>query len=239
MRNATQNEINVFKEQYCSSEIDRDKIKDNFNITIESYEELLPGDSVKSYATGNRMIDGSFIIFSVVDELDGITYNPIFSDTVARKVAKGAGLQIPVKMSVFTDNSEGVSRSDTKVANSNKNKRKNDNKQMLLLIQFARSMMILNQKEPQPMNGVFKKIYDTLLCKPYYNVFESDIKSINTSLKNYIARETNFKNENFENLQQYINYLQRTYPNKRIKNCEFEILRQKMHEKYPDEKIYF
>lgn len=37
--------------------------------------------------------------------------------------------------------------------------RKEDNKKMLQLIQYARSMMILYVPKPEPMYGPFKEIY--------------------------------------------------------------------------------
>ena len=57
MGKANLNQINIFKERYCYNETSREKIINDFSVDIETYEELLPGNTVKSYATGNRDFD--------------------------------------------------------------------------------------------------------------------------------------------------------------------------------------
>lgn len=118
-------------------------------------------------------------------------------------------------------------------------KRKDDNKKMLQLIQYARSMMILHVSEPEPMSGAFKNIYDKLEQHPAYDVFASDIKSVNTAISSYLKSATNRKYENFSNLQQYIEYLQLHYPKLKLRNFDFEMLKNKIIAEYPDVNIVF
>lgn len=54
MNKATKFQIEHFKKQYCISHEKRISIIKHFSVEIESYEELLPGKVMKSYATGNR-----------------------------------------------------------------------------------------------------------------------------------------------------------------------------------------
>lgn len=239
MSEATRKQIELFKELYCKGKERRLTIYRDFEVEIESYEELLPGNTIRSYATGNREIDGSFIIFRVIDTTNDIVYYPVFSVGVGRELANQGGLKLPSKITVFKNdgngaNGGGVNRGDTKSI-----KRKDDNKEMLQLIQFARSMMILHVNEPRPMGEPFKGIYDKLEACPRYEVFESDIKSVNSAISHFLNGSTNKRNENFLSLQDYIAFLQEKYPTQNLRNYDFQILRNKMIERYPDEIVVF
>ncbi len=235
MKKATIQQINEFKEQYCHSGPSREMISRDFIVNVETYEELLPGNTVKSYATGNRDIDKAFIVFKVVDSVNELLYYPVFSESLGRKLANSWGLKLPPKMTVFvTENGNGGSRG--KCGGS---KRKDDNKKMLQLIQYARSMMLLHVSEPEPMDGAFKNIYNKLEQHPSYDVFPSYIKSVNTAIFSYLKSATNKENENFSNLQQYIQYLQLHYPKLKLRNFDFEVLKNKIKAEYPDVNIVF
>ena len=235
MKKATIQQINKFKEQYCHSEPSREMISKDFIVNVETYEELLPGNTVKSYATGNRDIDKAFIVFKVVDSVNELLYYPVFSESLGRKLANSWGLKLPQKMTVFVTES-GNGGGSGKYGSL---KRKDDNKKMLQLIQYARSMMILHVPEPEPMDGAFKNIYDKLEQHPTYDVFPSYIKSVNTAISSYLKSSTNKKYENFSNLQQYIQYLQLHYPKLKLRNFDFEVLKNKMIAEYPDVNIVF
>lgn len=235
MKKANAHQIKIFKEQYCHNEFSREKIINDFSVNVETYEELLPGNTVKSYATGNRDIDKGFVVFRVTDLVNELLYYPVFSESLGRKLANTWGLELPRKMTIFV--AEGDSgKNGGKHGNS---RRKEDNKKMLQLIQYARSMMILHITEPEPMSGAFKNIFDKLEQHPNYSVFASDIKSVNTAISPYLNSATNKKYEKFSNLQQYIEYLQLNYPNLKLRNFDFEMLRYEMTVKYPDVNIVF
>ena len=238
MNEANETQIKNFMERFCKSESNRVRMIDYFSIKVMSYEQLLPANSIKSYATGNREIKNAFIIFSVIDSNENIVYYPVFSETVGRKLVKEWGLNLPSKMSVFTTRN-GNDRGNNNHTDNNAIRRAEDNKQMLLLIQLARSMMILHVKEPGPMRKPFKEIYDKLESHPRYEVFARDIKSINTSICTFLEKPVNMENEKFTDLGQYIIYLEEKYPDCQLRNFEFELLREKMREKYPDQKIVF
>lgn len=240
MLEATNMQIKEFKNRYCGNNENRQKINDEFNVEVESYEELLPGKTVRSYATGNRRIDRGFIVFKVQDIVNGINYHPVFSESLGRQLVKDWKLKLPKKMKVFSEINQCNDGSSTNLRADRKTiQRKDENKQMLLLIQLARSMMILHVEEPEPMRNPFKDIYHKLEQHPRYDVFESDIKSINTAISHFFCKAINKNNENFTNLQEYVFYLEKKYPDKRLRNFDFERLRDKIRKKYPNENIVF
>ena len=100
-------------------------------------------------------------------------------------------------------------------------------------------MMILHASTPKPMHGPFKDIYDKLYNNPSYDVFESDIKSINSAIRNFMSSSTNKKHENFTNLQNFIKYLQHQNFKQKLIDPDFSMLREKFHKKYPNEIIVF
>lgn len=237
MANANVQQIKEFKEQYCTSSDNRFRIKDHFNVEIVSYEELLPGNTIRSYATGNREIDGSFIMFKVTDTYNDIIYYPVFSESVGRELVNRWEIQLPSKMTVFTNGGNGGE--NIHGAGGHGIHRNEDNYEMLHLIQFARSMMILHVREPRPMGEPFKGIYNKLESHPQYTVWECDIKRVNTAIRNFLDGPTNTNKEKFTNLQQYIDYLERRYPDLHLRNFNFDTLRLKMLERYPEETIVF
>lgn len=237
MVEANKLQIEWFENKYCKSREQRLSIGRDFKVDVLSYEELLPGNKVKSYATGNREIDKGFIVFEVIDMANNLIYYPVFSETVGRQLVKEWGLKLPSKMTVFTGASNSVGGSGGKGGKTEQ--RKEENKKMLQLIQLARSMMIMHVNEPEPMREPFRSIYNKLEQNPNYDVWESDIKSINTAVSNFLNRPTNKMNENFASLQQYIAHLQNLYPDRQLRKFDFQILRDKMNKKYPKETIIF
>jgi len=236
MPEATKEQVNLFRKKYCLCSRNRSNIINDFDITIESFEKLLPGNTVRSYANGNRIIEEGFVIFKATDKITNITYYPVFSETVGRKLAKEWGINLPQKMTVLINEKRGDSNGHKTASGSN---RKKENQKMLLLIQFARSMMLLHVNSPTPMRGPFRTIFNKLSENPHYDVFESDIKSINTAISNFLHSSTNTDNEKFSDLKQYIAYLKTKYPTQRFRDYDFEVLREKLRNKYPSEIIVF
>lgn len=228
--------IDSFKEQYCSSEQRRQNMIHDFTVTIESFEQLLPGKKVKSYASGTRDIEGAFVVFKAISKINvDDVYYPVFSETVGRRMAKDFGLDMPSKQMIFIENEGNGGGAGGQ--HDHHPHRKENNKAMLDLIVLARSMMILHIKEPKPMFGYFKEIYDTLLLHPYYNVFKKDIKSINTAIGNFL--KSNLNKEGFQNIQGYIEYLTNNYPYLHLRNYNFNNLRDILQNEDPDIDVYF
>lgn len=112
-------------------------------------------------------------------------------------------------------------------------------KQIIILIQYARVMMTLNIDYPKPMNGVFKSIYDkyVTLINTDQEVEASDIKSINTAIKNFINK--NHEKISYTSIQDFIECLKKEYPYKTLKSYKFDDIRKKMKLRYPNEIIVF
>lgn len=104
---------------------------------------------------------------------------------------------------------------------------------------FARSLMILHIKVPQPMNGMLKELYEKLESHPHWNVRNYEIKAVNTAIGSFLQKEINVQNENFQNLQDYIYYLQTYVTGRRLRNTNFDTLRNIMRTEYPTEQVYF
>lgn len=100
MRTANEYEIAIFKKEYCKNGEARISIGKDFEVDVESFEELLPEKIVSSYATGNRDIENSFIMFRVCDVIKDIQYFPVFSETVGRKMLKSWNKPVPKKKSI-------------------------------------------------------------------------------------------------------------------------------------------
>lgn len=237
MRTANESEIAAFKKEYCKNDESRISIDRYFEVEVESFEELLPGKTVCSYATGNRDIENSFIMFNVYNPIADIQYIPVFSETVGRKMLKAWSKSVPKKRSIFVEESTGVGGGNG--ATGIKKNNNVENSKLRSLIIFTRSLMILHIDEPRPMNGMLKEIYDKLELHSYWNVRNYEIKSVNTALGNFLQKRVNVQNENFQNLQDYIHYLQINVGGRRLRNTNFDTLRNVMRTDYPREQIYF
>ena len=236
-REPSARELDNFRIRFCQSERTRDTLVDNFTVSVESYEQLLPDQVVFSYATGSREIHTEFVIFNIDDDTNQVRYQPVFGEQIARKIAKKAGLKLPRKMSVLYtpsgSNGNGGGSTGTTAP------RKEDNRQLLLLIEFSRSLIILHQREVKPMYDPFKRIYEKLEAHPRYTVFPSEIKAINTAIRKYLNGRTNSENERFKNLQDYVAFLHEHYPEVHFKAATFNVLKSVFQQNYPGEKLYF
>lgn len=235
LRIANEYEIKVFKEEYCKNDEARISIGRKFEVEVESFEELLPGKNVGSYATGNRDIENAFIMFRVSDTNKDVQYFPVFSETVGRKMLKAWGMPVPKKRSIFVEENNGVGVGNGGIRNRNDA----DNSKLRSLILFTRSLMILHIDSPQPMNGMLKELYEKLELHPDWKVRSYEIKGVNTALGNFLQKAINVQNENFQNLQDYIEYLQINAGERRLRNSNFDTLRNIMNSKYQTEQVYF
>ncbi len=57
----------VSRPYYFKNEQARIAMKRDFKVYVETFEELLPGRIINSFATGSRKIGDSFMMFKVVD----------------------------------------------------------------------------------------------------------------------------------------------------------------------------
>lgn len=241
LSNANENQIEDFKIKYCRNECNRKKMAADFDVEVEAFEELLPRKSIRSYATGNRCIENSFIMFCVSDKTNGLKYYPVFSESVGRKMLVSWNKSIPKKRSIFLEENKGtLEKEKTKRREKSKIVELNiANGELRNLILFTHSLMFLHMDSPKPMNGMFKNLYEKLEKDPSSQVKAFEIKSVNTALKNFFEKKTNVNKEAFHNLQDYIKYLKTDSGGKSLISTSFDDLRIMMQSKYPMEHIYF
>ena len=236
---ANNKQIALFKFQHCSNEIARSKMINEFNIKVESFEELIPGRIIRSYATGNREIENSFIMFEVSDPNNSIQYYPVFSETVGRNMLKSWGKNIPKKRSIFLEDSKEMKRVMVDIENKSSQININ-NMKLRSLILYARSLMILHIDDPRPMGRALKSIYISLESNQQRDVKAFEVKSINTAIGTYLKKPINTQNENFQNLQEYFVFLKNNFSKRKLRNYDFEELKDLFRQSYPNEStIYF
>ena len=84
-----------------------------------------------------------------------------------------------------------------------------------------------------------KEIYEKLELHPYWNVRNYEVKAVNTAIGSFLRKDINVQNENFQNLHDYILYLQTNVTGRRLRNTNFDTLRNIMRTEYPAEQVYF
>ncbi len=235
----TEIDIEQFKKNYCKDDFARRKMLDDFQVSIESYEELLFGQYINSYATGERKIKNTFMILNVLDKSEDKIYYPVFSEKVVREMLKYRTMKIPRKITIFTGagNRTGSYTKQNIDQERVTCKRTEANKELMNLIELVRALMLFKINNPIPMKGVFKEIYDGLILFPDRDPFPSKIKSINTALCNYIE-DHGIKN-GFNHLNDFIDYVRNNGGNKQLKQINFETLRTMFTIRYPHERLYF
>lgn len=241
MSNANENQIEDFKINYCRNECNRKKMAADFDVEVEAFEELLPGKSIRSYATGNRCIENAFIMFRVSDKTNGLKYYPVFSESVGRKMLVSWNKSIPKKRSIFLEENKGtLEKEKTKRREKAKIVELNiANGELRNLILFTHSLMVLHIDSPKPMNGMLKNLYEKLEKQPNLPVKEFEIKSVNTALKHFFEQKTNVNQDGFHSLHDYIEYLKTNIGGKSLISTSFDELRSMMQAKYSMEPIYF
>ncbi|MCM1368655.1 MAG: hypothetical protein NC184_07610 [Roseburia sp.] len=235
----TKTDEDLFKMNYCGNAENRKQMLIDFNVSVASFEELLVGHSINSYATGERKIENNFMILNVIDSINNKTYQPVFSETVARVMFRNTDIEIPRKMTVYSNSNHHADHYNGRATRQipHESRRTSANAQLISLIELSRALMLFKVDNPKPMDGVFKKIYDDLNKYPGSDPFPYKIKSINTALGKYI--ESHGTTNGFHHLNDFIDYIQGTCKTKKINRFDFEILRAMFSAEYPSEKIYF
>lgn len=236
MPRANKDQVIIFKREYCRNVESRRKMMEDFEVEVETYEEMLPGKSIRSYATGERNIEGNYIMLKVVDKENDVEYYPVFSPTTVASMNHDQRIKIPKIKRIFVTENVGGGGGNGAGGGNNGNE---DNKKLRILIIFARSMMILHSNEVKPLYGKFKYIYNLLEGHPFMHVKSSAVKDVNDAIRNYLLKDVNKNNENFQDLPEYIEYLRNNANGRRVRNVDFESLRVILRNDYPNEVIYF
>lgn len=238
MIKANKKEVENFKEQYCGSVQDRNTIADNFQVSVMSFEELLPDKCILSYAYGNKRITKAFLVFKVYDKETNKVYYPVFSESVSKKLINNWNLEIPEKMRLFVTKLSAYSTPRYSVSVKTRGKGKDPVKELKSLIIYTRSMTLFHITEPPPIHRSLKKVYDLIMQDPKYNIKPGEIKAVNDVIENYIKSPLNRSTDDFSNLNQYIEAINKRYRGRFIDH-EFEELRQIFKQAYPESALYF
>lgn len=236
-REPDKREIEQFKNDYCRNDYDRRRIIDDFDVTIESWEDVIFNKNKKSYATGEKIISDSFVIFKVRGKINNIEFTPVFSESTARKMIHNTQLTLPKKVTVFQSLNQSNNTTYTASITRNTNSPCNPEvKEFIELIILSRYLMTRNIEDPKPMNGVFKELYDNCISDPSQTIQPFNIKKVNTALEKYFQKDTEFRN-----LDDFISTLNKgNIPaGKKLKTFDFGIIRDKLKARYENIKIYF
>lgn len=238
MRRANAQEIELFKVNYCKNEQARISMKYVFNVQVESFETLLPQKQIHSYATGERHITDSFIMFHVYDNT--VEYFPVFSESTGRTMLNAWGMAVPPKRSIFIEDNSVHTGKFKEVGVNRKPQATVSNIQMKTLILFSYSLMILHTDSPTPMGSIFRTLYQRFEQKPTFKPFASEIGKVNSALRNFLQNSPrNTAHENFQTLQDYIEYLHSHFGEKKLRNTDFQQLRDIMKAERPEVQLYF
>lgn len=244
-REANRDEIERFKKDYCKNAENRSKIFDDFKVSVNIFSESLPDKTYCSYATGEKEITGAYIIFDVQDLTQKIVYYPIFSEAVGRQMLKSQErISIPQKTSIFLE--ENISKNSflsTSYKKGDKSVKVNsDAIKTITLILFIYQLMGFHIEHPKQIYGILKELLDKFSEHPNFKPFPEELYKINNTLEKFLAKEINTKNENFNNLQDFIDFIKEKYPEycNRMKNTDFSSLRDILNKEYGSTfKIYF
>ena len=244
-REANRDEIERFKKDYCKNAENRSKIFDDFKVSVNIFSESLPDKTYCSYATGEKEITGAYIIFDVQDLTQKIVYYPIFSEAVGRQMLKSQErISIAQKTSIFLE--ENISKNSflsTSYKKGDKSVKVNsDAIKTITLILFIYQLMGFHIEHPKQIYGILKELLDKFSEHPNFKPFPEELYKINNTLEKFLAKEINTKNENFNNLQDFIDFIKEKYPEycNRMKNTDFSSLRDILNKEYGSTfKIYF
>ena len=219
-----------FKKKYCKSEKARLRMNKDFIVSVNIFEELMAGEIVKSYATGEKNIEGGCIIFSVIEKDNTKEFNPVFSETVGRILIKNWGLSFPKKFSLF-ENDSNTKVENSASSDSSKNSKSNINvDELSMLVLLTHKLINYNNCGSRELKGPLKDIFEKIQVQNYF-LKTSHIKGINPIIKKNLL--------NFKNLNEFIEVLKNNNPNIKIKKIKFENLRVKLKNEISESEIFF
>ena len=233
-KKANKEQVKNFKKNYCKSEKKRLNLVKNkdFKITPLIFSDALPNHPVYSYASGNRLITKSYVLFLVEDTKNNVNYFPIFSENIGRKILNNLGEDCPRKISFYNILNRNNNSKNKTISKINKNTLKPEVFEFEKLILLSCFFMNKDTEDFIIPYGAFRNLL--LKINKDYVLKAQDIKSVNTGLKNFISK----KELSSDRFKEFIKFLVED-DNADIKKVNFEDLRKIFKEKYSNEKIFF
>lgn len=223
---ATTRENLLFLGQYCTTPEDRARIIKKFRVDVEAYEELPPWHGVYNATGSDILLKDSIIMLKISDLTNRIKYYPIFSEKLGSKLLAKWGYTLPPKITAFADGE-------------NEKNLHCENASLRHLLAFARLFMLSQNHLHIPMTYAFNNLYMQLYAYPRSGVCPETVKLVNGLLGDFIKNNKDRYYENFDNLQDFINYILNRYKLLVFKDSDFSSLRTKFIEAYPNDKLYF
>ncbi len=229
-RLATIKENLRFQKQFCSNLQGAFKIKSNFKVLIEVYEELPPWHGVYNANGSDVLLKDAIIMLKVIDLTNMIIYYPVFSEEVGKRLLVEWDMLLPPKVTVFAYPEAGE-RAEKAVHK--------DNQSLRRLIEFSRLFTMVPDRLHRPMPYGFNNLYAQLYLVPDMGVAPETVRMINGILGDFINASEEERYIYCDNLQEFIDYLKTRYKLLTFKDSDFTSLREMMRIHYPEDKIYF
>lgn len=225
-RKATNKENLVFQHKYCETAETRNQLIHHFTVTVESYEELPPWYSTFNANGSEIRLKDDIIMLRIRDSEKLIEYYPVFPATEGLRLLHKWKMEVPPKMTAF-------------VEYKHKRKASADNASLRSLIAYCRLFMLKQQKQHVLMAFGFNNIYKQLCDVPTCDVSPEAVRLINTVFGDYLANSKEKHCGDSETLREFITHIHSFYSLLKFQSSNFDRLREKLKNAYPDDEIYF
>lgn len=225
-RKASVKETLVFQHKYCESAETREQLVRYFMVTVEAYEELPPWYSTFNANGSDIRLKDDIIMFRVRDLENLIEYYPVFPAAEGLRLLHKWKMEVPPKLTAFATYLP-------------KHRLSADNASLRNLIAYCRLFMLEQSKEHSAMAFGFNNLYQQLYDAPFCDVSPEAVKLINAVFGEYVAHSKAKHCGNSRNLREFILHITRFYSLLKFQESNFDRLRKKLKQAYPDEKIYF
>lgn len=225
-RKASVKETLVFQHKYCASAETRETLVHHFMVTVEAYEELPPWYSTFNANGSDIRLKDDIIMFRVRDLERLIEYYPVFPAAEGIRLLHKWKMEVPPKLTAFATYLP-------------KRRPAADNASLRSLIAYCRLFMLEQGKEHAAMAFGFTNLYQQLYDVPFCDVSPEAVKLINAVFGEYILHSKAKHYGNSRNLQEFIIYINKFYSLLKFQENNFDRLRKKLKQAYPDEEIYF
>ena len=216
----------LFQRRYCVTPEAREQLAEKFKVTVEAYEELPPWYSTFNADGSDIRLKDDIIMFRVCDVTNCIEYYPVFPASEGLRLLRKWKMEIPPKMTAFAyDYSQEIPSKDNACLRS--------------LIAFSRLFMLDKGKQHSKMPYGFNNLYQQLHYASYCEVAAEPVRLVNAVLGEYIASTHTLHYGDSRTFREFIAYLNHSFSLLKFKDSNFDRLRDKLKEAYPDEEIYF
>lgn len=221
----------LFMEHFCNSSVTRLNLPKMFDVEIDSYEDLAPGQWLYGWLCKGRQLHDTVMTFKVIDKRNGFYYYPVFPREVAKTLLRAWKWPVPPRWSIYADYAEYRKRYCPPA--------EKKNQQLRNLLAFARLFVTMQHYHHSytAMPYGFREIFNYLYTFPESSVDVSVVRLINKVLGECLREEGAFLN--CDNLQIFISYLRNRYSKLNFIESDFAELRELLWLDNAEAKCYF